>query len=79
MVGALLMQGTHTGYLHWRGRKIALCLRSVRAFPPSDRKAHASPQIAVSPLRWQQAEEKGQWLNLWLTTKRRVCESEKRH
>ena len=33
----------------------------------------------IPPIRWQQAEEKGQWLNLWLTTKRRVCESEKRH
>jgi len=34
--------------------KIARCLRSVRAFPSSDRKAHASPQNAVSPLRWWQ-------------------------
>ena len=38
-----------------------------------------SPALRVAANRWQQAEEKGQWLNLWLTTKRRVCESEKRH
>ena len=37
--------------------KIALCLRSVRAFPSSDRKALASPPNAVSPLRYVQQQK----------------------
>ena len=51
------------------------------AFPLSLLRQEIRPQTAQAHSlgRWQQAEEKGQWLNLWLTTKRRVCESEKRH